>query len=109
MWNEVALLEREDIGKNEKLIYMCLSAFAFGNSNRCNPGLRRLCRMSGLSINSVRKAIKALEWFGLIEVIPGDRDHTNEYILKTARSPEELAASEDEPYVNPNIGEGYDD
>lgn len=109
MWNEVALLEREEIGPNEKLLYVCLSVFAYGDANTCNPGLRRLCRLSSLSINTVRKALGRLEYVGLIDIIPGDREHTNQYVLRTARSPEELAATEDKPYVNPNIGEGYDD
>ena len=67
-WLDNALVDREDIGAMEKLIYMMLARFADQNG-KCFPSQEKLCKISGIKdYRTIVKYIEALEKKGLVEV-----------------------------------------
>ncbi len=71
-WAENTLIDREDIGAYEKLIYMALSRFA-DSSGKCFPGLDLLMKKCSIGNKStLRKYLTSLEEKGLIKIIKRD-------------------------------------
>ncbi len=68
-WAENALIDREDIGAYEKLIYMALARFA-DSSGKCFPSLDLLMKKCSIGNKStLRKYLIRLEEKGLIKII----------------------------------------
>ena len=71
-WVENALIDREDIGAYEKLIYMALARFA-DSSGKCFPSLDLLMEKCGIGNKStLRKHLTMLEEKGLVKIIKRD-------------------------------------
>ena len=86
-WLDNALVDREDIGAMEKLIYMMLARFADQNG-KCFPSQEKLCRISGVKdYRTIVKYIEALEKKGLVEV-KKRRGKLNIYYLKNVDNEE---------------------
>ena len=67
-WLDNTLVDREDIGAMEKLIYMVLARFSDQNG-KCFPSQEKLCKISGVKdYRTIVKYIEALEKKGLVEV-----------------------------------------
>ena len=80
-WIENALVDREDIGAMEKLIYMLLARFA-DQEGKCFPSQERLCKISGIKdYRTIVKYMESLEEKGLIS-IKKEKGKKNTYYLK---------------------------
>ena len=80
-WIENALVDREDIGAMEKLIYMLLARFA-DQDGKCFPSQERLCKISGIKdYRTIVKYMESLEEKGLIS-IKKEKGKKNTYYLK---------------------------
>jgi DNA-binding transcriptional ArsR family regulator len=66
-------------------VYLCLLRHA-GKDGRCWPGKKLLCQETGLSKNSIRKALRKLEQLGLIRVRIR-RDRSSMYYVKSTLPP----------------------
>ena len=90
-WIENALVDREDIGAMEKLIYMLLARFA-DQEGKCFPSQERLCKISGIKdYRTVVKYMESLEEKGLIS-IKKEKGKKNTYYLKNVEKIEEVPA-----------------
>ena len=92
-WIENALVDREDIGAMEKLIYMLLARFA-DQEGKCFPSQERLCKISGIKdYRTIVKYMESLEEKGLIS-IKKEKGKKNTYYLKNvgAKFVEEVPA-----------------
>ena len=88
-WIENALVDREDIGAMEKLIYMLLARFA-DQEGKCFPSQERLCKISGIKdYRTVVKYMESLEEKGLIS-IKKEKGKKNTYYLKNVEKIEEV-------------------
>ncbi len=88
-WIENALVDREDIGAMEKLIYMLLARFA-DQEGKCFPSQERLCKISGIKdYRTVVKYMESLEEKGLIS-IKKEKGKKNTYYLKNVEEIEEV-------------------
>ncbi len=88
-WIENALVDREDIGAMEKLIYMLLARFADENG-KCFPSQERLCKISGIKdYRTVVKYMESLEKKGLISV-KKEKGKLNIYYLKNVNEAENV-------------------
>ena len=95
-WIENALVDREDIGAMEKLIYMLLARFA-DQEGKCFPSQERLCKISGIKdYRTIVKYMESLEEKGLIS-IKKEKGKKNTYYLKNVEKIEEVPAK--------NVGE----
>ena len=63
-----------------KLVYSVLALCA-GNKGECNPGIRTLAKLSGLSKDTVPKALKTLESKGYIHIIRNGPRKNSKYQL----------------------------
>ena len=80
-WIENGLVDREDIGAMEKLIYMLLARFA-DQEGKCFPSQERLCKISGIKdYRTIVKYMESLEEKGLI-YIKKEKGKKNTYYLK---------------------------
>ena len=90
-WIENALVDREDIGTMEKLIYMLLARFA-DQEGKCFPSQERLCKISGIKdYRTIVKYMESLEEKGLIS-IKKEKGKKNTYYLKNVEKIEEVPA-----------------
>lgn len=90
-WIENALVDREDIGAMEKLIYMLLARFA-DQEGKCFPSQERLCKISGIKdYRTIVKYMESLEEKGLIS-IKKEKGKKNTYYLKNVEKIEEVPA-----------------
>ena len=90
-WIENALVDREDIGAMEKLIYMLLARFA-DQEGKCFPSQERLCKISGIKdYRTIVKYMESLEEKGLIS-IKKEKGKKNTYYLKNVEEIEEVPA-----------------
>lgn len=90
-WIENALVDREDIGAMEKLIYMLLARFA-DQEGKCFPSQERLCKISGIKdYRTIVKYMESLEEKGLIS-IKKEKGKKNNYYLKNVEKIEEVPA-----------------
>lgn len=88
-WIENALVDREDIGAMEKLIYMLLARFA-DQEGKCFPSQERLCKISGIKdYRTIVKYMESLEEKGLIS-IKKEKGKKNTYYLKNVEKIEEV-------------------
>lgn len=88
-WIENALVDREDIGAMEKLIYMLLARFA-DQEGKCFPSQERLCKISGIKdYRTIVKYMESLEEKGLIS-IEKEKGKKNTYYLKNVEKIEEV-------------------
>ena len=88
-WIENALVDREDIGAMEKLIYMLLARFA-DQEGKCFPSQERLCKISGIKdYRTIVRYMESLEEKGLIS-IEKEKGKKNTYYLKNVEKIEEV-------------------
>ena len=86
-WAENTLIDREDIGAYEKLIYMALARFA-DSSGKCFPGLDLLMKKCSIGNKStLRKYLIRLEEKGLIKIIKRDGKGNTYYLNNVEPEP----------------------
>jgi len=94
LWDDV--LCRRDLSAPAKLIYAII-ADRIGRNGFAWPGERRLALDSGMSRNTVRRALKALEAAGLLAVEHGTEGRPNLYRLNGGGAESEPGGAESEP------------
>ena len=117
---ENAILFSTKLTAYEKVTYAILCAYANSKTRECYPSIRTIAESSGISDNTVRKAIKGLEEKGLITIEYrkiGDMNNSNLYtivnipqwimdeyeaIKACSTSPDEVGTSSPEVGTSPN-------
>ena len=74
------VFKRPDLSAYGKLIYMALLSYAW-QQDSCFPGQERLATELGLSVRTVRRAIRELQDCGLLRVTQRGQGKTNVYTL----------------------------
>lgn len=102
-WAENALIDREDIGAYEKLIYMTLSRFA-DSSGKCFPGLDLLMKKCSIgNKGTLRKHLASMEEKGLIEIVKRS-GKGNIYYLKNIKDEPEPKSTSTESVQGTDLG-----
>lgn len=84
-WLDNALVDREDIGAMEKLVYMLLARFA-DKDGKCFPSQEKLCKLTGIKdYRTIVKYMESLKEKGLLE-IKKTKGKPNIYFLKNVNS-----------------------
>jgi biotin operon repressor len=74
------LLKSQDLSSGDKLAFAMLLSYAWQNDH-CFPGQRRLAEDMGLHETNVRKHLKSLQAYGLLEITRRGQGKTNIYTL----------------------------
>ena len=100
----------QDLPQAQKLILLILTTYADKNTHDCHPGQNLLAKDAGMSVRSVRNAVKALEDSGLVRrkarFLENGNRTSDTYVLNfgyspTKSPPADVAAGEHSPPANP--------
>jgi hypothetical protein len=110
-----ALVANPDVSPTAKIIAARLLDHSNGSTGRCNPSYQTLARGAGLTRRRAMKAVKELEWFGLISVLRTSRAEakgrfsglpSNNFTINWARGQHPLPSAENDTSLVPLVHPG---